>query len=285
MSVEYLAAALHAPITPAARKLVLVGLANHADHAGRCWPSLAALASIAGINQRNVRNHLKALEADGWIERIPQFSDGRQITNTYRVTLQGSAPAAAGQGGGRTQPGGRSQATGGAVASDPPGAVAGDPPGAVAGDRGNRQEEPSGGTVIPAASRPPEAVGDADGGTPDQLTLTPEEPDPVAARVPARGGHADVPESKILEWEEAFPAIDVRAEVRALAQWAEDNPSRRKVNVISWISRRLSAKQEHGRGVQRRGGTVTPHPRSAEAVRSHNREVAQRWATGGRTDG
>lgn len=49
--------------------------------------------------------------------------------------------------------------------------------------------------------------------------------------------------SKVSEWQEAYPAVDVFAELRKLLQWVRDNPTRKKTYtgvpkfVNSWLSR------------------------------------------------
>ena len=55
-------------LTPAQR-LVLLALAEHADEAGGCWPSLSRLAARAELDRRTVTRSLAALEARGLIHR------------------------------------------------------------------------------------------------------------------------------------------------------------------------------------------------------------------------
>ncbi|MFP4137453.1 MAG: helix-turn-helix domain-containing protein [Halomonas sp.] len=87
MSIEQMAQAVHAPLLPPARKLLLIGLANYADQDGRCWPSVTTLAHIAGLSRRHTLRHLEALETDGWIERLRRYDDGKQITNVYQLHI------------------------------------------------------------------------------------------------------------------------------------------------------------------------------------------------------
>jgi DNA-binding MarR family transcriptional regulator len=48
-------------------KLVLLCLADHADHFGRCWPSIARIGELCGVHRSSVMRSLKALEQAGHI--------------------------------------------------------------------------------------------------------------------------------------------------------------------------------------------------------------------------
>jgi hypothetical protein len=74
---------------------------------------------------------------------------------------------------------------------------------------------------------------------------------PVFAVLPCVGkGRKEfaVTEAMLSEWQASFPAVDVRQEVRALVQWARDNPTRRKTHAgaKSFFSRNLAKKQNGG---------------------------------------
>jgi hypothetical protein len=52
----------------AVQVLILLCLANHADHeGGNCWPSVQTIAREIRQNERTVRRGLRALELGGWI--------------------------------------------------------------------------------------------------------------------------------------------------------------------------------------------------------------------------
>jgi phage tail sheath protein FI len=61
--------------------------------------------------------------------------------------------------------------------------------------------------------------------------------------------------SKIDEWKESYPAVDVEQEVRKCRQWNVDNPSRRKTargvlkHVSAWLARCQDRGGSYGRGV------------------------------------
>jgi len=57
-------------------------------------------------------------------------------------------------------------------------------------------------------------------------------------------------------WSAAYPSVDIRAEILRLAAWAAANPSKRKKNWQSFLTRNLNRKQE--RGNSRDGYDDTP---------------------------
>lgn len=65
-----------------ARKFVLIALADYANDSGICFPSVQAIAIRCSAGERTVQENLRALEADGYVER--QFAKGR--ATTYRLT-------------------------------------------------------------------------------------------------------------------------------------------------------------------------------------------------------
>lgn len=85
-------AAFSAPVSAAAR-LVLVRLYKYArDYRCTAWPSQRVLADLTGQNERSVRRQLGELEALGWIER-ESVKPGGQIEWRLRSDLHdGSAP-------------------------------------------------------------------------------------------------------------------------------------------------------------------------------------------------
>lgn len=79
----------------------------------------------------------------------------------------------------------------------------------------------------------------------EQLVLVPEVPDPLFCEIPLTNKpfvHA-VRESKVREYEETYPAIDVKQELRACRQWNIDNPKTRKTangigaHINAWLSK------------------------------------------------
>lgn len=62
--------------------LVLLAMADFADDAGRCWPSLARIAEKARMSDRNVRRVIRKLEYQGYLKT--DVSSGRS-TNIYHI--------------------------------------------------------------------------------------------------------------------------------------------------------------------------------------------------------
>lgn len=82
----------HERTTTGTDRVVLIALANYADEAGECWPSIARLARDANIGERNVRYVLDRLVAAGLVERVRQGATNGRIRpdrrpNLYRLTL------------------------------------------------------------------------------------------------------------------------------------------------------------------------------------------------------
>jgi DNA-binding Lrp family transcriptional regulator len=63
------------------RKLVLIALADQANDSGCCWPGQEALAAKCGLEERALRDHIKALEADGYIKRERRHRDNGARTS------------------------------------------------------------------------------------------------------------------------------------------------------------------------------------------------------------
>lgn len=69
-------------------KLVLLALADHADDAGLCWPSITTLESRTGMSRATVCRKLAALETAGHIVR-----DQGSFRNSTRYQLAMPNPA------------------------------------------------------------------------------------------------------------------------------------------------------------------------------------------------
>lgn len=86
MSVEALSWAFQQEITPAAKKLVLIALANRADEDGYCFPGYNRLASQCSMARRTVIYHINSLLNDGIIEKQSRSRDnGSDTSNLYRI--------------------------------------------------------------------------------------------------------------------------------------------------------------------------------------------------------
>ena len=75
------------PPTP---KLVLLALADAADDAGVCWPSVSTVAAKAGCSPCTVRRVMKHLVAQALLVAEPRYrADGACSSNRYRLLLDG----------------------------------------------------------------------------------------------------------------------------------------------------------------------------------------------------
>lgn len=90
MSIQHVAAVLDCrdPKLASCKKLVLIALANRTDAAGECWPSQELLSGECGIGTRTLREHISALETDGFIIRkTTQFGKGKGSKTIYQIVL------------------------------------------------------------------------------------------------------------------------------------------------------------------------------------------------------
>jgi len=71
----------------AARKAVLVALADNADDNGVCWPGQEFVAAKTELTERTIRNAVKQLEADGFLSREAQFVNGLRSGTRYFLTF------------------------------------------------------------------------------------------------------------------------------------------------------------------------------------------------------
>ena len=88
MSFALVNQALAQPLPPA-RRAVLLALADMANAAGTCWPSIATIARRACMSVRSIFTHLKALEGMGLLTRRQRI--GR--SSLYSLTGQALAPS------------------------------------------------------------------------------------------------------------------------------------------------------------------------------------------------
>lgn len=66
--------------------LVFLSIADHANDAGVCWPSVERIAKRCRITPRHCQRIIKGLEDDGYLE--VDRNAGRSNTNVYRVVTE-----------------------------------------------------------------------------------------------------------------------------------------------------------------------------------------------------
>ena len=73
---------------PPLQKFTLLALADHADDKGDCWPGVSGLVEKTGLSERTIHYHLKTLEENGVLQRVPrQRDDGSIASNLYHIIL------------------------------------------------------------------------------------------------------------------------------------------------------------------------------------------------------
>lgn len=89
MSIQAVAWALDQDIPAGTAKLVLISLANRADHVtGHCWPSMDTIAREASCSVRSVHTYIGALKRNGYIDvRSGRDKSGKGRTNDYWLIM------------------------------------------------------------------------------------------------------------------------------------------------------------------------------------------------------
>lgn len=87
MSIEAMNAIAKLHIEPSGRKFVAMALANFADEAWACFPSVRKISEWTALSDKAVRDHLASLETDGFLvrERVRR-EDG--TLGVYRYFIQ-----------------------------------------------------------------------------------------------------------------------------------------------------------------------------------------------------
>lgn len=97
MSIEAMSWVWKQDVKPAAAKLVLLALADHANPDGYCWPSILRIAGMVGLTSRQVSTHIRSLEAKGLVERGDRRrKDGQYRGWTYTLPIGSELPVATG---------------------------------------------------------------------------------------------------------------------------------------------------------------------------------------------
>lgn len=91
MRIQAVAWALEQYIPTPIAKLVLVSLANHANHeTGECWPKIETIAHECSCSIRSVQRYVRVLEEKGLVRVEPRFIKGRQDSSFYWLQIPGA---------------------------------------------------------------------------------------------------------------------------------------------------------------------------------------------------
>lgn len=82
MSTKIMAACWHIQTSPTA-KAVLISLADNANDAGHCWPSIATISTRTCLEKTTVIRAIKRLEEEGFL--VADRGNGRHTTYTITV--------------------------------------------------------------------------------------------------------------------------------------------------------------------------------------------------------
>jgi hypothetical protein len=233
---------------PPSPKAVLISLADNANDQGHCWPSIDTIGERTCLSRRAVIDAIKWLEAAGAL--TADRSNGRHTTyqvtpsafspsnvcskrTEQRKTSADAAPLPVQMPHGCTRCTGADAASTSADAAPHPCKCRTQP---VQMPHTNRQEPSLNhqGTVNFCAE--PETGIDAE--APATVVLLPL----------IDGKNFVVTATDVQEWQQAFPAVDVIAELLRARIWCKDNPQKRKTakGIRRFVSGWLSKEQDRG---------------------------------------
>jgi len=86
VSIELISQALNESTADGVTKLILIGLCNHANSDGLCWPSVSRLATYGNCSERTVQRCLAKLVASGEVA-VMRKGGGRSATH-YQIMLR-----------------------------------------------------------------------------------------------------------------------------------------------------------------------------------------------------
>lgn len=92
MSVKIMSAVFESETLGPTERLIMLSLADHADDAGRCYPSIARLRQRTGLSERAVQSNIRSLQAAGYITIIPGAGQGGSNVYIVRPTPAADAP-------------------------------------------------------------------------------------------------------------------------------------------------------------------------------------------------
>src|SRR5262245_1616153 len=88
MSVEAITWAFKQHIGKPSAKLVLVNLADHANHDRKCWPSLRTISARTELSRDTVVRSIRLLESNGFITVVHRRDGRSSRSNIYYVNYE-----------------------------------------------------------------------------------------------------------------------------------------------------------------------------------------------------
>lgn len=198
---------------PATTRHVLLTLGCHMNDAGEsCYPSIALLVEETGLSNRSVVTHLGIAEDRGWISREKHGYAGRRwARNEYRIEWPGN----------------------------------GDEVVQEVHHLNQRGSEPNDNEVVQEVHtnspvNSPVLITNVI--NPPRTSLKSETPKQTNIAFDAEQGiFVNVHGKQMAVWEEAFPKLDLDAELTRAEVWYAANPRKRKKNhqrfLVNWLAR------------------------------------------------
>lgn len=89
MSIKIMSAIFDSKTLGPTERLIMLALADHADDAGRCYPSMQRLQERTGLSERAVQTNVRALTDKGYLRVI--VGGGKGNANVYFVSANPAA--------------------------------------------------------------------------------------------------------------------------------------------------------------------------------------------------
>lgn len=204
---------------PTGEKMVLLKLADRANDDGECWPGQESIAKQCSMSIRAVRDNLNRIQARGLVEPVSVRKGNRQGKTVYRLNLQAadSAPSKTILADSHPAESAASKIVSGGSLRHSQAAVCD-----IAYKEEPSSEPP---VVFTNVNTPPLAPSNKPG-----IEFDPED-----------GIFKNVTEAVMQRWEEAYPKLDIDAELTRAELWYTSNPRKRKKNhhrfLTNWLAR------------------------------------------------
>jgi DNA-binding MarR family transcriptional regulator len=216
MSIQYMNSAWALSGISVAEKLLLLKLADRANDDGECFPGQAKLAEHCSMSERALRDNLKRLADRGLIEVEHRNHGSGRKTNVYRLLIGSTSTANKCESRPAESAGREAVPTGRLRHPDRQPAA------------GRLYKEPSVKSNLSEEQDPPTAG-------------QPGEPTAGIQFDPERGIFCGIPDQVFARWEQAFPGVDIDAELVKAEAWYQANPRRRKKNTDRFITNWLAS--------------------------------------------